>query len=155
MFRCGISIRYTRSCCRCCIHRKEAERISCSGKLITTHRARADGTRDWDLWGPLVICLSLAIVLSIDVSSHCLQLREIDRVDEVVTARAVNAGVLARDLARHSRIGCRHNQLKVAGRQSVSFAFVRRARQKAESDRSFFQSLVRSLLFVFRPIARS
>jgi hypothetical protein len=24
--------------------------------------------RDWDLWGPLVICLSLAIVLSIDVS---------------------------------------------------------------------------------------
>lgn len=23
--------------------------------------------RDWDLWGPLVICLSLAIVLSIDV----------------------------------------------------------------------------------------
>jgi hypothetical protein len=24
--------------------------------------------RDWDLWGPLVICLSLAIILSIDVS---------------------------------------------------------------------------------------
>jgi hypothetical protein len=30
-------------------------------------RDGADG-RDWDLWGPLVICLSLAIVLSIDVS---------------------------------------------------------------------------------------
>lgn len=27
-----------------------------------------DACRDWDLWGPLVICLSLAIVLSIDVS---------------------------------------------------------------------------------------
>lgn len=26
--------------------------------------------RDWDLWGPLVICLSLAIVLSIDVSEN-------------------------------------------------------------------------------------
>lgn len=24
--------------------------------------------RDWDLWGPLVICLSLAIIISIDVS---------------------------------------------------------------------------------------
>lgn len=23
--------------------------------------------RDWDLWGPLVICLSLAITLSLDV----------------------------------------------------------------------------------------
>jgi hypothetical protein len=25
--------------------------------------------REWDLWGPLVICLALAIILSIDVSS--------------------------------------------------------------------------------------
>jgi hypothetical protein len=29
---------------------------------------RALTVSDWDLWGPLVICLSLAIVLSIDVS---------------------------------------------------------------------------------------
>lgn len=28
--------------------------------------------RDWDLWGPLVICLSLAITLSLDVSSSTL-----------------------------------------------------------------------------------
>lgn len=28
--------------------------------------------RDWDLWGPLVICLSLAITLSLDVSRMVL-----------------------------------------------------------------------------------
>lgn len=30
--------------------------------------------REWDLWGPLVICLTLAIILSLDVSflHHCL-----------------------------------------------------------------------------------
>lgn len=29
--------------------------------------------RDWDLWGPLVICLSLAITLSLDVSYRSLR----------------------------------------------------------------------------------
>lgn len=29
----------------------------------------ADRNSDWDLWGPLVICLSLAILLSVEVSS--------------------------------------------------------------------------------------
>lgn len=29
--------------------------------------------RDWDLWGPLVLCLLLGILLSIDVSSHFLE----------------------------------------------------------------------------------
>lgn len=28
--------------------------------------------REWDLWGPLVICLSLAIILSLSVSNICL-----------------------------------------------------------------------------------
>lgn len=32
--------------------------------------ADADDLSDWDLWGPLVICLSLAIILSIDVSGR-------------------------------------------------------------------------------------
>lgn len=30
--------------------------------------SQADESRDWDLWGPLVICLSLAILLSVEVS---------------------------------------------------------------------------------------
>jgi hypothetical protein len=39
--------------------------------------ADADDLSDWDLWGPLVICLSLAIILSIDVSGcfHCFASR--------------------------------------------------------------------------------
>lgn len=28
----------------------------------------SDLLREWDLWGPLVICLALAIMLSVDVS---------------------------------------------------------------------------------------
>jgi hypothetical protein len=36
-------------------------------QLITDYRY-ASHISEWDLWGPLVICLALAIILSIDVS---------------------------------------------------------------------------------------
>lgn len=36
--------------------------------LYPPHGGMQSSLRDWDLWGPLVICLSLAITLSLDVS---------------------------------------------------------------------------------------
>mmetsp|Transcript_91097 Transcript_91097/g.257934 ORF Transcript_91097/g.257934 Transcript_91097/m.257934 type:complete len:216 (-) Transcript_91097:89-736(-) len=51
-------------------------------KYVMMPRSRADrghGLREWDLWGPLVLCLALGIMLSIqaetsDQASHCFAL---------------------------------------------------------------------------------
>ncbi len=63
--------------------------------------------REWDLWGPLVICLSLAIVLSLDVSGeHLVQLRcSRLTVPRRPTERSgpVDPGLLPRHLAGHGR----------------------------------------------------
>lgn len=58
-------------------------RTSFSGECRWTQdasRLLAEQDRDWDLWGPLVICLSLAIILSVDVGDltllHWVQLTQ-------------------------------------------------------------------------------
>lgn len=79
----------------------------------------ADPNRDWDLWGPLVICLSLAIVLSIDVSLwHSSE--GVPLADEAVTTRTVHAGLFDGHLARHCRFGSVDHQFETLRGQSVS-----------------------------------
>jgi hypothetical protein len=88
--------------------------------------------RDWDLWGPLVICLSLAITLSLDVSSDGS--RELTSV----ATGAGDARVLARHLARDDRECRRDGQLQAARGEGVSIS----CSLYVEADpSSFFQSL--------------
>lgn len=72
--------------------------------------------RDWDLWGPLVICLSLAITLSLDVSLDGF--RELTSV----ATGAGHARVLARHLARDDRECRRDGQLQAARGEGVSIS---------------------------------
>ena len=72
---------------------------------------------DWDLWGPLVICLSLAIILSIDVSLVSLQALASSRPG---AARTVNAGLFASHFFDHHRHRGSHRQFEAARRQGVS-----------------------------------
>lgn len=95
--------------------------------------------RDWDLWGPLVICLSLAITLSLEVSAIVTELT-------TVAARTGDARVLARDFAGHDRECGRDGQLEAAGGQGVSLPATRhgasqRIRRGVADPSSFFQSL--------------
>ena len=79
---------------------------------------------DWDLWGPLVICLSLAIILSIDVSLVSLLAFARSRPG---AARSVDAGLLDGHLFDHHGYRGSHRQLEAAWRQGVSGIYVRSA----------------------------
>jgi hypothetical protein len=64
------------------------------------------GHRTWDLWGPLVIVLSLAIILSVDVSYRVTSLASAHM--KTGTKEAGDACLLARHFARYDRFCRRH-----------------------------------------------
>lgn len=66
-----------------------------------------------------MICLSLAIILSLDVRTVACQFVEYSAHGMPVCTGAIDASVLARDLTRDYRVRCRYRQLEAPGRQSV------------------------------------
>lgn len=77
---------------------------------------------EWDLWGPLVICLALAIILSVDVSPP-------DRTAIIlisyslheVSWGSIHPGLLHGHLFGHNRLSCGNGQRQAVGRKSFVF----------------------------------
>lgn len=58
----------TRNLSKCCIHCGEARDELCSGLCYSLRLSIYNPVRrDWDLWGPLIFCLMLGVMLSMNV----------------------------------------------------------------------------------------